>query len=75
MVLYGENRQFSMTHTLNGAIVDRQMGDLQRQSGKGFFVHCVAMVLGGNMHPAILQILDWLNGTAMAEYQLIGISS
>ena len=75
MILNGEQRQTSMTHSLNGSIIDIDMRHFKWQARQGICIHCVPMVLGGNLHAPCPQILDRLICTAMAELQFISFGT
>ena len=75
MVLHGEGGMICVFHTLNGAIIHRNMGYSDALALDGSRINCIDMVLGANLDPTAAQILNRLVDTAMAKLHLVGIGA
>ncbi len=74
MVLDGENGQFLMAQAFYRAVIQIEMSDFQRV-GQTIRIHCIAMVLGGNVSPAGSQVSHRMISAPVAEFQFEGLAA
>ena len=75
VILNGEDRKPSVTHPFQALVVKVDMGNFHLVRRKRIHVHAETMVLSGDLNFAVEQIFYGLIGPAMAEFQLVGLSS
>lgn len=73
MVLDGEDRQLAVPHTLDRAVIQVQVGHLDR-GRQAVGIDREAMILGGDFDFLGGHMHDRLIAAAMAEFELIGVS-
>ena len=73
MILDGEDRQFTVTHPFDGAVVQIEVRDLNL-GWQAVGIDCKAVILGGDFHLLRRQVHDWLIAAAMAELEFVGLA-
>ncbi|VTR69587.1 putative thioesterase [Desulfosarcina cetonica] len=71
MVLDGKGRQPAVPDAFHGVVVQVDVGHLHGIPPQALHIDGKAVILGGDLHPAGIQVLDRLVGPAMAELELV----
>ncbi len=60
-----------MAHPFQALIIKVDMGNLHLVLGERVHIHAKPVILGGDLHPSIRQVLDGLVRPPVAEFQLV----
>ena len=74
MILDGKGRQPAVPDSFHGVVVEIDVGDVYGITAQTFHINGKSMILGGNLHPPRIQVLDWLIGSPMAELEFVSSS-